>query len=359
MEKSAATFDPTASLRVHLTDDDLKSLHMTEVLKARYVGSDRDDRIGNALQELLKNACMRRDPRLPHSADNRVPGIGFSVIGETGAGKSRTLDHIFRNHPAFPGFGVVGSGCPLISIEAPSPCTPQQIAMEILKALNYETDRDLRENKAWRRVRDQLEPNRAMILHIGECQRVMHQPSVFEIKKMADTLIGLMESPTWPVQLILSGVTELENLLEVERQLWRRLAHIKFGNVSAADDGEFVEEAIRDYAKTADLKVRIAADDMLVGRLCHAAVLQFGLVMAVIVDAIKSCLADGHDTLAIGDFANGYTGRTLQPVDKNPFIARAWDTVDCSIIREKFKPPAEESAAATYHKRMGRKGRKR
>jgi hypothetical protein len=328
---------------------------VTEALKARYVGSDRDDEVNKALTELLKNACARRDPRLPHSADNRVAGIGFSVIGESGTGKTTTLDHIFRNHPAFPGFGVVGSGCPLISIEAPSPCTLQQLAMELLKALNYHTDRDLRENKAWGRARDQIEPNRVMILHIGECQRVMHQASEFEIKKVADTFIGVMESKTWPVQLILSGVVELEDLLAIERQLWRRLKHIRFKNDSADEDGEFVEEAIRDYAKAANIKLNIANDDMLVGRLCHAAVYQFGLVMAVIVDAIKSCKLDGHDTLTIKDFANGYTGRTLQTMDKNPFIARAWHTVDCGIIREKFKRPTEESAAASTRNDKGRK----
>ena len=353
MTDNAPAFDPTASLRASLTEDDLRSLALTETLKARYVRSDRDEEVEKALTELIKNACTRRDPRLPHSADNRVPGIGFTVIGESGTGKSRTLDHIFRNHPALPGFGIVGSGCPLISIEAPSPCTLQQIAMEFLKAVNYRPKRELRENKAWSRARDQIEPNRVMILHIGECQRVMHQASLFEIKKVADTFIGLMESER--VQLMLSGVPELEDLLAVERQLWRRLTHIRFGNISAASDGEFVEEAIRDYARAAKLKLNIANDDMLVGRLCHAAVYQFGLVMAVIVDAIKSCSMDGHDTLTIEDFANGYTGRTLQPVDKNPFIGCAWDTIDCGVIREKFKSATGESFAEGARKAEGRK----
>lgn len=344
MSSSGNAFDPTALLRAQLSDDDFRILKVEEMLKARYVRSERDDEISNALTELIKNACTRRDPKLPHSAENRVAGTGFVVLGESGAGKSRTLDHTFRKHPAFPGFGVIGSGCPLLSVEAPSPCTLQQLALEILKGLGYDTDRDLRENKAWRRARDQLELNHVMFLHVGECQRVMHQSSEFEIKKVADTFIGMMESTTSPVQLILSGVPELESLLGIERQLRRRLTYIRFTSISPTEDAELVEEAVHAYAKAANLKVRLAPDDMLVGRLCHSAVYQFGLVMKMIVDAIKCCIKDGRDTLTIDDFANGYANKTLQPVDLNPFIVHAWDMIDCSVIRKKAKRPTGEDA---------------
>jgi len=334
---AADKHDPIASLQSFLEDDDLKVERLMEPLRARYVESDRDDVIRKALKKLHRNACARRNPQLPRSDGNRKPGIGFVVVSESGAGKTTTLERIFGEYPAFQGFGVVGSACPILRIEAPSPCTLKQLAMMILEELGYDIERDLRENLAWKRARKMLKLHGIFFLWIDEVANVLHQASDHEIRKVADTLRGLMLSRRWPVQIILSGVPELEGLLAVDRQLRRRLTYITFPCVSAQNDADLVEQAIHNYAKAAKLNVNIAADDMLIGRLCHAAVHQFGLVMEIIVDAIEACLLDGNDTLLIDDFAHAYSGRTLQPIDQNPFVVPTWETLDCSAIRKKVR----------------------
>ncbi|MFX8766637.1 hypothetical protein ABTM49_20980, partial [Acinetobacter baumannii] len=57
------------------------------------------------------------------------------MVGPSGAGKSTTLNHIFFNHPAFPGYGRDGKSCSLISVDAPSPCNRAQLGNIILDAL--------------------------------------------------------------------------------------------------------------------------------------------------------------------------------------------------------------------------------
>lgn len=355
MNDEAGEFpDLIAKLRSFLPGDP-KIEEIVERLRARYVTSDRDDTLLTNLERLHRNACARRDPKLPYSPDNRRDGIGFVVVSKSGAGKSTALMRAFRKYPAFGnGFCVTGSGCPILSIEAPSPCTLKQLALAILDALGYHAERDLKENVAWKRARRLLKLHGIAFLHIDEAANVLHQKSEHEIRKIADTLRALMLSREWPVQIILSGVPEIEPLLDIDRQLRRRLRYVRFEDLSATKDAEQIENAMLDYAKAAELEVKLGPDDMLVGRLCHAAVYQFGLAMEIVVDAIERCLADRHPALTIEDFANAYANRNLQPTELNPFLVHAWDTLDCGAIRKR-PPPATGDAGATVKRRKPRK----
>lgn len=360
MEAITQGSDPTATLRAFLPDDVLELERIMEPLRARYVETDRDDIVRRHIVRLHRNACARRNPRLAYDEGNRRNGIGFAVISESGAGKSTTLERIFGEYSAFGGYGVVGSGCAIITVEAPSPCTLAQIAMLILEKLGYSPERELRENVAWRRVRKMLRREKIFFVHIDEAANVLHQKSEHEIQKIADTFRSLMLSKEWPVQIILSGVPELLDLFDQDRQLRRRMKYVRFENVSAAEDADLIEATLRGYAKAAKLPVRFTDEDALIPRLCHAAVYQFGLVIELVVDAIEACLTDEHKALTKQDFANGYAERTLQPVDLNPFVVPAWDTLDCSAVREKPKKPTgeEDQALATARKRGRRKGRR-
>jgi hypothetical protein len=346
-------FDPTAALRAFLSDDDARLLDTVDALRARYVSSKRDELIQKQIKRLIKNSVARRDPRKPHSVTNRRAGVGFVVIGESGAGKTTALDRAFANHPAFPGHDITGSGCPLITVQAPSPCTLGQVAMEILDVLEYSTQSILQENQAWRRARFQIGENHKLFLRLGDAQHVMHTLTEHEKKKFADTLKNLMVVDK--MQLILDGVDDLVPFLQMDRQLRRRLKYVNFENVSAEKDAEFVESVIRDYAQKAGLKLAVTEDDMLTGRLVHAACRQQGLIIEILVDAIEVALTAEKNTLSIDDFADAYADRTIEPTDLNPFVLREWETIDCSVIQKKREIPVAElpskPAARGRHKK--------
>jgi hypothetical protein len=78
------------------------------------------------------------------------------------------MQRTFRNNPLFPNYGVADAWCPLISIQAPAPCTLGQIAIRILERLGYDVERDLKENTAWLRVRQQLRVHGILFLHIDD-----------------------------------------------------------------------------------------------------------------------------------------------------------------------------------------------
>jgi hypothetical protein len=332
-----------------LNDEDDRVDAVIKPLRDRYVASTRDDRIKKHLKRLIRNI----DPKslkLPRPA-KRKPGVGFAIVAPSGAGKTTTMDHILRNHPAFPGYGVEGAYCSVLFVQAPGPCTLGQLANEVLKNLGYGTDKPLPESKAIARARFQLEKQVIRILYIGDVTHVLHQANRNEIVKVADTFKNLMISKRWPIQLIMDGTLDMLNFPKGDRQFTRRIKFLRFDDISEVTDGALIAKSIKDYARDAGLKLEIKPGNMLTGRLCRAAAFQMGLVFEILVDAIEVAVTARRKTLKISDFADAYAERTVQPVDLNMFLSPAWQAIDPSVI---FKDPNEPDEPEPKKRTKGR-----
>ncbi len=334
--------DPSSYLRKLWNAAEASSNAKIENAKGIYVGSERDDQIAAHLKRLTLNAARRRDPHLPFSADNRAYGKGLVVVGASGAGKTTLLQAAFKTNAAFPNYGSADAWCPLVSVRAPSPCNLLQLAMRILRKLGYPASRVLKENVAWGRVREQLDLQKILFLHIDDLQRVLHQLSQEEIQKVRDTLTDLMSSEEWPVQLILSGLPELIPFVRPDRQLRRRLRYMSLSRLSVKDHAEFVAVAIQQYAETAGLAVQIAPEQAIAGRLLHAGQYEMGITLEVVGEAVEFAVERGDGSLTVGDFADAYAERNLLPDDQNPFVTYDWDRIDTSRLVPKNDSDDEE-----------------
>jgi hypothetical protein len=314
--------DPTAYLRALQTDDEREVESKKEEIKSRYVETDRDEKFDLMLKRLVDNASKRRNPGLPHAANNRRPGMAVMLTGPSGAGKTSTLQNAFLDNPAFPNYGVAGQWCPLLYLGAPAPCTLLQLAMRILVKLGYDSPRELRENGAWLRVRMQMQEQKILFLCIDDFQHVLHQANEFEIQKIG-------------------GMPELIPFAKADPQLRRRLRYLTLEPVSPRLDFELLEDVIKNYAEKAELDLRVAKEEALVGRLCHAASYQLGITIEILTDAIEVALDRGGTSLEMTDFIQAYALRTLQANDQNPFFTHAWDTVDVSLLRPKSEDPED------------------
>lgn len=349
--------DPSAYLRTLWSAQQASSNARIENAKGIYVGSERDDQLAAQLKRLALNAATRRDPRLPFSADNRAYGKGLVLVGASGAGKTTLLQEAFKTNPAFPNYGT-GGWCPLVSVRAPSPCTLLQLAMRILGALGYKPRRELRENAAWSRVRDQIDEQKILFLHIDDLQRVLHQLSEEEIQKVRDTLTDLMSSEEWPVQLILSGLPELVPFVRADRQLRRRLRFMSLPRLSVEEHAAFVAAAIEQYAKAAGLAVQIAPEQAIAGRLLHAGQYEMGITLEIIGEAVEFAVERAEGSVTADDFADAYAERNLLPDEQNPFMAYDWDRIDTSRLAPKNDDGDDEGEFRETPQSKRRRGKK-
>jgi hypothetical protein len=334
--------DPAARLRALQTPKEEALNKLVGRLKAMYVETGRDEEMQFELQQMIDNIRMLRDPDLPPSAENMREGTSLLIVGESGAGKTRAFRHLMKNNAAyFPGYGIQGSGCQLISISAPSPLILRTLGMALLRAV-YPTKREFRENEAWSRARFQMREKAVLIVHIEDIQDLLQQKDEQKITTVTATLKGLMTDLGWPpLHLIFTALPEVTDVLGFDRQVPRRSGFIEFKQVNAQADFQMIKTAAAQYGKVAGISVAVLASREVVGRLCHAACHQLGLVFELLVLALEVCLRDGRKVLTQNDFADAYARRTLEPVDLNPFYAEDWASIDTSIIK---KRPEEISA---------------
>ena len=157
-----------------------------------------------------------------------------------------------------------------------------------------------------------------------------------------------------PLHLILTALPEITEVLELDRQVPRRGGFIEFKPVDAQADFQMIKTAAAKYGKVAGISVAVLNSREMVGRLCHGACYQLGLVFELLVLAIEVCLKAGRKVLTQDDFADAYSRRTLEPVDLNPFYAEDWASIDTSIIK---KQPEEISADDLPKKKQKKKPR--
>jgi Bacterial TniB protein len=335
--------DPAAYLREMLDPDQLKFVERVERAKSIYMTSDRDDDLARMIKRLTTNAVIRRDPTRPHAANNRAPGKGLCIVAPSGAGKSRLIEEALRGHPAFPNWGEKGKWCPLVSIAAPAPSTLGQVGIRLLELFDYDLQRDIRENNAWLRVRQQLRLNNILFVWIDDLNNVLHVSSEEEIQKIRDTLKDLMSNPEWPVQLIVSGVPDLLPFFRKDRQIRRRFRYLFLTKLTPNEHAEFLKSSLEHYAKEAELHLAIEPAEELAGRLLHAAQYEMGTTLEIAAEAVEEALDRNSRKLQMVDFQNAFARRNFLPDDQNPFISPAWHTIDTSRLQTKDEEEIDDA----------------
>lgn len=343
--------DPTAYLRAMLDPDELVRVARIEKVKTAYMTSSRDDDLERLIKRITTNAVIRRDPTKPHSGDNRVEGKGLCIVAPSGAGKSTLLEEMFRSHAAFPNFRDGDKWSPLIGITAPSPSTLGQIGTRILEKLDYDLNRELKENRVWFRVREEFQINGILFLWIDDLNNILTMSNQEDVQKVRDTLKDLMNNPAWPIQIIISGVPDLLPFFRKDKQLRRRFRFLYLDKLASRDHAAFLGTAIEHYCELAEITLSTNPEDDLVGRLLHAGTYEMGLCLEIAVEAVIEALERNSKELKRIDFANAFADRGALPDEQNPFIAPAWHTLDITRLRGDEIDKADVTAAQAPKKR--------
>jgi len=322
--------DAVERLRASLPANDLRIAEIMERVKGRYVDTDWDDDLRRVFNNLLRTVVTRRVHKGQAMPDRRETRA-LVVVGEAGTGKTESLRHLFLTHPSLPGYDRIGSGCPLVTVTVPSPCTLKTLGMRILNALGYPLARDKKEHLVWDDVRTHLQLSGVLVLHLDEMHNLTDRANVDEIDTIRKTLKSLMASTTWPVGLVISGIPDIVPDLQKIDEIRRRGRFIRVPLLKLPADLEMIKMVIAGLADRAGIAVEAGLADAVAPRLGHAALARFGILLELVHEAIEIAL-QGDEPLSLESFATAYTDRTGVGQLMNPFVAPYWSEIDCSLV---------------------------
>lgn len=359
----------------------LERISKLERVKARFLETERDHTFAKRFEWLLTNLAMRADPDKPFGPGNRREARCLVVVGRSGAGKTRMLTRAFDKHPTFPGYGDPGSDCRMVTVSLPSPCTLLQLGRQILAAIGYPLDRQLKEHLVWERVFFRLEFRGMLVLHLDELHNVLRTANVLDIDRIRKTFKTLLVHRRWPVGLVVSGLPEIAGFLETlsmeeldengelvplqvkpedhETELRRRCRVIELEPLSLPGDLGMLTEAAGDVARLGGLSFPPNFKEQVAPRLVHASLYELGTCMELLTETVEEALTPDTDMegrspvpdriVAIRHFAKLYAARTGCSPGANPFLVPDWWTVDCTKVLRKSneRDPAPRSAKAT------------
>lgn len=346
--------DAAARLRGLLGPVTRQHVDFKERLRAHYVATERDEILRIEIEMIVENIVQKRSLCRPHGDGNRLEGTALAIIAESGAGKSRAMSHYLENSPFFPNHGDPDGDCQLITVGVKAPCTLRTLGMATLRAAGYRSRVEKKQTEAWPMAQFQIQDQQILVVAYEEAQRIIQQANKIERTVVIETLAGLMTDPVWPLSIVLSGLPELAGLfqktfideLATEQQrrahatLTRRTRFVNFDPINLDADRKTLERGIREYQKLGGVSLELLRDSETRARLHHAAARQFGLFWELIVLAIDNCVRSGRKAVEMDDFADGYAGKTREPIELNPFAVDHWETIDTNVIQH--PPGAEE-----------------
>lgn len=270
-------------------------------------------------------------------ADRSSEAHGLALSGASGTGKSAAMHHLLacaRNRLST----TLHPDATIISLRVPSPATLKFVGQTLLRALGYQIGSERQAWYIWDLVRHHLKERKVLFVHLDEAQDLASRGTKHELNSVASMLKTLMTDPEWPVGIILSGTPELEDILNHDPQLARRMETVHFSSLSPVAHGNDVLDLVENYCARAGLSAAPELLELAHGeRLIHASSNQFGLVIELTLAAVEQAFLADAKQLTREDFAQAYQLRAACDDVFNPFVIPDFYRVDARQVFSREK----------------------
>ncbi|WP_128254752.1 TniB family NTP-binding protein [Falsirhodobacter deserti] len=207
------------------------------------------------------------------------------------------------------------------------------VGHSLLRALGFQISSERQAWYIWDLVRHHLRERKVLFVHLDEAQDLASRGTKHELRAVAAMLKTLMTDADWPVSIILSGTTELEDILNHDPQLARRMKTIHFGPLSGVGHADDVLSLVEAYCRRGELMIdEETATIELAERLIHAAANQFGLVIELTLAAMEQAYLSGNEMLSMRHFVEAYAQRSGSDDAFNPFVIPDYHRIDARQV---------------------------
>ncbi|WP_182912823.1 TniB family NTP-binding protein [Paracoccus onubensis] len=283
------------------------------------------------LQESFTTLLNHRRADLEIGSQNEAHGI--AVIGDSGSGKTTAVRRLFATHPDLQTLQPGVEKAEAVSLSLPSPASVKFVGLACLNVLGYPLRRDRTSAVIWDLVHNNLQLRQTLVLHFDEAQDFYINQNTREMQAMINTLKALTQNPKWPVSIILSGMPQLRDLINMDTQLTRRFTPVHFSKLDPALDALPIMKMVAGYAKTTDLDIAPdLKDKAFIRRLVHAAAGEFGLTVELLLSAVENALRNGKQKLDHTCFVQAFARRSGCMPDFNPFLREDYTSINARLL---------------------------
>ncbi|MCQ1572741.1 ATP-binding protein [Neorhizobium galegae] len=305
--------------------------------------------------------------KLKTSFDGPVDGKEGSILiitGESHAGKTTMLERTLLVDPGLQEYKVDGMPIkPLVFMEVKAPSSLQSLAVDLLKMLGYPVKVDMKRPAAFRLLLEKLQERQVLILWLDEAQNLLQNNPV-ELGILANNLVTIEQNPEWPIRIILSGLPDLDMLVDNYKQIRSRADHWPLGRTTSPEHvATWLHKIVEEHATLAlddtlyyyneDEEKWVDNEDFAL-RLIHASDGNFGTILRLIRDAVECGLKDHDAAVAEGtappscrigrdNFAKAYSNIVGVLNQANIFYVPHWGDLPGGMARVKL----EEMRAAS------------
>ncbi|MCF6433859.1 ATP-binding protein, partial [Leisingera sp. MMG026] len=136
---------------------------------------------------------------------------GIALSGASGTGKSAAVAHLIRRAQKSLETSNLREAT-IVSLRVPSPATLKFAGQTLLRALGYQISSERQAWYIWDLVRHHLRERKVLFVHLDEAQDLASRGTRHELNSVASMMKTLMTDEEWPVGILLSGTTELEDI---------------------------------------------------------------------------------------------------------------------------------------------------
>lgn len=310
------------------------------MIRARPIRSGRDKQVAVHLNRLVGNVASAAHGLIPRER-------ALFVIGESGAGKTFALKQQFEANEAFHRYRNVRTGrmvTPLLTHELRSSVTRKTLAKVLVELLNPDLSIPSRMNEdaIVALLKTQLRERGVLYLHLDEAQHLIKGKDVLSVQNLVKSLLDT----EWPVNIILSGVESLSQLLQDDNQLANRSHVMRFERLRFPIDANHLRGWLKsvieeDCGLVAEEEMMWTAEELLqdtkrkpgfsgdfIHRLIVAGCGAFGTIILLARNACLLALENDRKAVGIRHFARAYEDKYGCLPSDNVFTAKAFDHID-------------------------------
>ncbi|NGO54055.1 ATP-binding protein [Allomesorhizobium camelthorni] len=298
--------------------------HVREVLervKSVYVECGRDAVLAKALRKFVVAMLAKRGHR-------RDDGRAFFITGESGAGKSRAIEHMLATNsslqPQMTSFGLIK---PVVTVRLMGPTTLKLLGKNILDNAGYPMRQKLEQGELWDMLPVQLHLRKVLIVYVDETQHMLkHTESDQERQNLAKAFKGVMNYEPWPVSFIMSGMPRTTELSRLDEQIERRGSFCFLPDVAMPEERKLILRIVQRLSDAAEINADRVLSSDLPDRIAHAARYRYGRITQVTLAALHVALERGDGVLTREHFALAYIDHSHARGhdEMNPFLVDDW-----------------------------------